>query len=103
MGIIKKKLKLLILPFSGFLLFIIGTLSSLDSTPAGYALIALGIILTLTFYFITLLDAIKAYLNSPTSKIFWLVAIICVPVICNVIYVIFDQTANRRQEIHTGW
>jgi len=61
-----------------------------------------GALMILLFYFITLFRVIKSAGDS-SKKIFWLIAIICVPVLGNIIYIIFLETANRKQEPQPIW
>ncbi len=96
-------MRLLLLPAIGFLLFIVGTMVPLYLAEFRFALLACGVTMTLVFYFITLTDTIKAFLQDPAVNTFWLVTIICVPVIGNVIYVIITEMGNRWQQPHGVW
>ena len=92
-------MKLLSLPGGGLLLFAIGLLMP-EQITARYVFLALAVTLTLAFYVITLTHVIKTFLKGNNKRLFWLVAIICMPVIGNVIYIIFLGTANKAQEPH---
>ena len=96
-----KGLKLLLLPFGGLLLFATGLIIPSTYTIRYIFLIA-AVITTLIFYYITLKHLIKDFPLDSTKKIFWLVAIICSPVIGNVIYVIFLGTSARTQRPQHG-
>ena len=74
-----------------------------DHKVAGEGLIIFSVLTTLVFYFITLADVIKAFSRGYSKRLFWLVAIICLPVIGNIIYIIFLETANKKQEPHGVW
>ena len=95
-----KGLKLLILPAIGFVLFVTGLLISDDLKMTRDAFIVAAVLITLVFYFITLAHVIKTFMRGYSKRLFWLVAIVCMPVIGNIIYVIFLETANKKQEPH---
>jgi hypothetical protein len=98
-----KGLRLLLLPAFGFALFVTGLLIAGDHKVTRDALVILSVLITLVFYFITMAHVIKTYSSGDSKKLFWLVAIICLPVIGNIIYIIFLETANKQQEPHGVW
>ena len=92
-------IRLLFLPFLGLLFFIAG--ESVNNTALSNTLLAISVLIGFLFYIITLGYLLAHFSVNTDRKIFWLVAIVCMPVIGNIIYVIFMQTANRRQKLHT--
>ncbi len=96
-----KGLKLLLLPLLGVMLLATGLVIPAYMTIR-YILLISSVIVTLIFYFITLRHLIKDFPLDSSKKIFWTVAIICLPVIGNVIYVIFLETSARKQRPQHG-
>jgi len=100
---VMKKLQLLFLPAIGFALFLMGWLLPQHHPVIRYALMIPGVLFTLSFYFITLSDVIRKFSAKSTVHVFWLVAILCAPVIGNIIYVIFREMADHTQQPHGMW
>lgn len=98
-----KNIRLLVLVFTGCILFFIGLMMPDYNTFLSYLFMITGAFMVLLFYFITLLHVIKTFSHDSSKKIFWLIALVCVPVLGNIIYVIFRETANRRQTPHGVW
>ena len=92
------RLRLLILPFLGLLFFIAGE-SLAHYGTLYYIFFGISALLNAVFYIITLSYVIITF-SYNEKKMFWLVAIVCLPMIGNIIYVIFMETANRRQKLH---
>ncbi len=98
-----RNLKLLLLPVLGFLLFFGGLLLPLSYLTLRLILMIGGALVTLVFYFISFSYAMKSFPYDYSKRIFWLIAIICVPVIGNIIYILFMEMANRRQKPRSVW
>ena len=98
-----KGLRLLLLPAIGFALFVTGVLISDSQKIVRGTFVICSVLITLVFYFITLSHVIRGVVRGESKKLFWLVAIICVPVVGNIIYIIFLETANRRQQPQGVW
>jgi hypothetical protein len=56
-----------------------------------------GVAFGFTFYLLTLLQVIRTPTLSPGRRIFWIVAIVCLPMIGNLIYVIIHDADTRKQ------
>lgn len=98
-----KGLNRLFILAAGTIIFVVSLLIPVKYVVARYIIMIAGAIIVLAFYFITLLSVIKTTKIPSQRKIFWLVAIICVPVLGNAIYVIFSGMANRRQLVKNNW
>lgn len=62
-----------------------------------------GTLLVLFFYVTTLIQVINSPLLSQSRRIFWLIVVICVPVMGNLAYVIIQDTLTRKQVPHGIW
>ena len=98
-----QNLKLLLLLCGGCILFVSGLFVPVHYTTIRYSLMIAGTLLVLLFYFITLFQVIKTSSLNSSKRIFWLVAIICVPVIGNIIYVVFREMMTQRQKPSGIW
>lgn len=87
------------IPAAGFSIFTAGLL--LSGSNSGTVLMITGALVTLVFYFITLFDVIGLYRKGLPKSIFWVIGVICLPVIGNIIYVIFREMANKKQVVVT--
>ena len=95
-----KNIRLLVLAAAGFSVFIAGLVTSSAHWILHLSLLIAGATIILFFYFSTLVPVFKMARDDVPKKIFWLIAIICMPVIGNIIYLIFQETANRKQKPH---
>jgi hypothetical protein len=98
-----QNLKLLLLLCGGCILFVSGLFVPLHYTTIRYGLMIAGTMLVLLFYFITFFRVIKTSSLSSQRRIFWLVAIICLPVIGNIVYVVFSEMITQRQKPGGIW
>ena len=96
-------LRLLLLPFAGLLIFLTGISVARHHSLLHFGLIILGVLVVLAFYFLTFAEVIVTLPEDPYKKIFWVVAIACVPIAGNVVYVIFHEMAMQRQQPHGVW
>ena len=60
-------------------------------------LIVAGVILGAIFYVITFRDAIKTPTLNKGKRMFWIVAIVCVPMIGNLVYVLLQSAFTKKQ------
>jgi phospholipase D-like protein len=56
-----------------------------------------GTALGFIFYVLTFMQVLKTPSLSPGRRIFWIVAIVCVPMIGNLIYLIMHDADVRKQ------
>ena len=83
-----KKIKILILAGVGLIISIIGLTFLVNKNNSGYILLSIGGILLLIFYIITFRWMLRSTSVPPKRRVFWTTAIIMLPVIANIIYVI---------------
>ena len=92
-----KNFRLLLLLIISFVLFIIGILIPGTRSPLHVSLLVAGTTLGFIFYLLTLRQVIKTPSLSSGRRIFWIVAIVCVPMIGNVIYLLIHDADTRKQ------
>jgi hypothetical membrane protein len=92
-----KNFSLLILLIVSFLLFLIGIFIPGTGRPLHIAFVVAGVTLGFLFYLLTFIQVIKTPSLNSGRRIFWIVAIICVPMIGNVIYIILHDADTRKQ------
>src|SRR6266496_3886968 len=92
-----KNLSLLILLVISFALFMIGISIPGRGRPLHIIFVAAGVILGFIFYLLTFLQIIKTPSLSSGRRIFWIIAIVCVPMIGNLIYIILHDADTRKQ------
>lgn len=93
-----RKTKDLIFLIAGIVIFLVGVLPSWQPVWMKYVLMGAGVALVLTFY----IDIIRMDPERPL-KIFWIVEIVCLPIIGCLLYVIYYETAGRIQRpMHAG-
>jgi len=89
-----KNLSLLILLFVSFILFLVGISIPGRGAALHIIFVTTGIVLGFVFYVLSF----RQVLNLKSERrIFWIVAIVCVPMIGNLIYIIVHDTLTRRQ------
>ena len=92
-----KNLSLLILLIVSFILFLVGV-----SIPGrGTALHIIVVVTAVALGFVVYLLTFHQVLTSPSLKgqrrIFWIVALVCLPMIGNLIYIIVHDALTRKQ------
>jgi hypothetical protein len=92
-----KNLSLLILLVISFLLFMIGISIPGIRTPLHIIFVVAGVTLGFIFYILTLRQVIKTPSLNSGKRIFWIVAIVCLPMIGNLIYIILQDAFTRKQ------
>ncbi len=92
-----KNFRLLILLIISFVLFIIGITIPGIGSPLHIIFVATGITLGFIFYLLTFIQALKTPSLSNGRRIFWIIAIVCVPMIGNLIYIIVEDALTRKQ------
>jgi hypothetical protein len=92
-----KNLSFLILLIVSFLLFLIGISIPGTGTPLHVIFVVAGTALGFIFYVLTFMQVLKTPSLSSGRRIFWIVAIVCLPMIGNLIYVIMHDADVRKQ------
>jgi hypothetical protein len=92
-----KNLSLLILIITSFILFLVGVSIPGREAPLHVILVVAGTALGFIFYVLTFMQVIKTPSLTAGRRIFWIVAIVCVPMIGNLIYVIIHDADVRKQ------
>ena len=92
-----KNLSLLILLIVSFILFLIGVSIPGMGTVLHVVLVVGATILGFIFYVLTFMQVLKTPSLTPGRRIFWIVAIVCVPMIGNLIYLIMHDADVRKQ------
>ena len=89
-----KNLSLLILLVISFILFLIGISIPGRGTALHVIVVVTSIVLGFVFYAVSFKQVLS--LRSE-RRIFWIVAIVCVPMIGNLIYIIVQDALTRKQ------
>lgn len=92
-----KNLSLLILLIVSFVVFLVGISIPGRGRLIHIIFVVAGIAVGFVFYLLTFTQVIKTPSLTPGRRIFWIVAIVCLPMIGNVIYVIFHDADVRKQ------
>jgi len=92
-----KYLSLLILLIISFILFMIGIFIPGPGRPLHIIFVVAGVILGFIFYLLTFRDVLTTRFLRGGKRIFWIVAIVCVPMIGNLIYIILQSAFTKKQ------
>ena len=92
-----KNLSLLILLVISFVLFMIGISIPGIRRPIHIIFVVAGVAFGFIFYILTFRQVIKTSSLNSGQRIFWIVAIVCVPMIGNLIYIILQDAFTRKQ------
>lgn len=91
---VMKNLSLLILLVISFILFLIGILIPGRGTTLHVFVVVTSIVLGFVFYAVSFKQVLSL---KSERRIFWIVAIVCVPMIGNLIYIIVHDALTRKQ------
>lgn len=80
-----------------FVLFMIGIFIPGRGEPLHIIFVVAGVTLGFAFYLLTFRDVLTTSSLSGGRRIFWIVAIVCVPMIGNLIYIILQDAFTRKQ------
>jgi hypothetical protein len=92
-----KNLSLLILLIISFALFMIGISIPGRERPLHIILVVAGVVLGFIFYVLTFKQVLQTPSLRGEKRIFWIVAIVCVPMIGNLIYILLQDAFTRKQ------
>ena len=92
-----KNLPLLILLVISFILFLVGISIPGRGTALHILFVVTGVVLGLTFYVLSFHQVLTTESLKGERRIFWIVAIVCLPMIGNLIYIIVNDALTRTQ------
>ena len=92
-----KNLSLLILLFVSFILFLVGISIPGRGTALHIIVVVAAVALGLVVYILTLHQVLTTPSLKGERRIFWIVAIVCLPMIGNLIYIIVHDALTRKQ------
>jgi hypothetical protein len=89
-----KNLSLLILLIVSFILFLVGISIPGRGTALHIIVVVTSVALGFVFYALTLHQVLKL---KSERRIFWIVAVVCLPMIGNLIFIIVHDALTRKQ------
>ena len=92
-----KNLSLLILLFVSFILFLVGISIPGRGTVLHILVVVTAVALGFVVYMITFHQVLTTPSLKGQRRIFWIVAIVCLPMIGNLIYIIVHDALTRKQ------
>jgi hypothetical protein len=92
-----KNFSLLILLIISFVLFMIGISIPGTGRPLHIIFVVAGVTLGFIFYLLTFRQVLRTRSLNSGQRIFWIVAIVCLPMIGNLIYLILQDAFTRKQ------
>src|SRR4030095_15130478 len=92
-----KNLSLLILLVVSFILFLIGISIPGRGTALHIIIVVAAVTMGFVFYVLTFRQVLKSSSLSNERRIFWIVAIVCLPMIGNLFYIIIHDALTRKQ------
>jgi hypothetical protein len=91
---VMKNLSLLVLLFVSFILFLVGISIPGRGTPLHIIVVVISILLGFVFYTLSLRQVLRL---KGERRIFWIVAVVCLPMIGNLFYIIIHDALTRKQ------
>jgi len=91
---VMKNLSLLILLAASFILFLVGISIPGRGTTLHVVVVVISVVLGFLFYALTFHQALRV---KGERRIFWIVAIVCLPMIGNLIFLIVHDALTRKQ------
>ena len=92
-----KNLSILILLFFSTIFFFVGVSIPGQKSFLHVALVIAGVVLGFLFYLVTFIHVIKTPTLNSGQRMFWIVAIVCVPMIGNLVYVLLQYAFTKKQ------
>jgi hypothetical protein len=86
-----KKIKILILAGVGLIISVLGLSLAVNKKNSGYILLSIGGLLLFIFYIITFRSMLRSLSAIPKRKVFRTNAIIMLPIIANIVFVIMHD------------
>jgi hypothetical protein len=95
--LVMKNLSLLILLFVSFILFLVGISIPGRGTALHIIVVVTAVALGFVFYILSFHEVLTTPSLRGERRIFWIVAIVCLPMIGNLIYIIVHDALTRKQ------
>jgi hypothetical protein len=95
--LVMKNLSLFILLCVSFILFLVGISIPGRVTTLHIIVVVTAVVLGFVFYGLSLHQVLTTPSLRGERRIFWIVAIVCLPMIGNLIYIIVHDALTRRQ------
>lgn len=92
-----KNLSLLILLIVSFMLFLVGVSIPGRGTALHIIVVVTAVALGFVFYLLTFHQVLTSPSLKGQRRIFWIVALVCLPMIGNLIYIIVHDALTRKQ------
>ena len=92
-----KNLSWLILLFVSFILFLVGISIPGRGSALHIIVVVTAVALGFLFYLLTFHQVLTTPSLKGEKRIFWIVALVCLPMIGNLIYIIVDDALTRNQ------
>jgi hypothetical protein len=92
-----KNLSLLVLLFFSTIFFFVGVSIPGQKSFLHLAFVISGVILGFIFYLRTFIHVIKTPTLNSGKRMFWIVVIVCVPMIGSVIYILLQYAFTKKQ------
>ncbi len=92
-----KNLSLLILLFVSFILFLIGVSIPGRDSALHIIVVVTAVVLGFVVYVLTFHQVLTTPALKGEKRIFWIVAIVCLPMIGNLIFIIVHDALTRKQ------
>lgn len=92
-----KKLRVLWWLIAGSVVFAAGLFATVDQSFIKYSLLAAGAVIVSVFYIKTITTLLRSETMGRQRKMFWLIVIVCVPIMGNLAFVIIQSTLSTRQ------
>lgn len=93
-----KNLRLLVLGAVGFAISFTGFFLRINYTLASMIVMGIGAVVLFAFYIITFLQVIRSKEIPVKRKVFWIIAILCVPIVANLIYIFVNDALTSSQK-----
>jgi NADH:ubiquinone oxidoreductase subunit 6 (subunit J) len=94
---VMKNLSLLILLFVSFILFLVGISIPGRNSALHIIVVVTAVALGFLFYVLTFHQVLTTPSLKGQRRIFWIVALVCLPMIGNLIYIIVHDALTRKQ------
>jgi NADH:ubiquinone oxidoreductase subunit 6 (subunit J) len=92
-----KNLPLLILLIVSFILFLVGVSIPGRGTALHIIVVVTAVALGFVFYILTFHQVLTSPSLKGQRRIFWIVTLVCLPMIGNLIYIIVHDALTRKQ------
>lgn len=92
-----KRLRVLWWLVAGSIVFAAGLFTPVNQSFIKYFLLAAGTVIVSIFYIKTIALLLRSETLGRQRKMFWLIVIVCVPVMGNIAFVIIQSTLSTRQ------